>query len=825
MSRWHFLDCTPEGDRPIFAANTAISKEQALSAAKTGTAPCRGGGVRLGIFCGLLACLAAIQSPASEVVLKDGRVLKGRLTESFGLAESNNGAIVDDNRTKSILIIIDDLRRTYVPKRQLMEVHPDTAAPNEEKFMVHQPAPKGNTHVASIGQAAKVTPFDEFGRRNLTMNTPRGPLTITQAITEITPQWIKVEGLNFLWDMRIATGTMPRDTLHKILLHQIDPQNIEQRKSIARLYLQSERYQDARQELQAIENDFAAKTDIRQQLEPTIRELRQLEAQQMLKELKLRRASGQHARVQALLKKFPAEDVAGETLQAAREIIEDYDAQEARRVKLLKDYQSLGGKVKDPAMRDAADKVRAALAEEMNIDTLARLAAFQQNAGDDQMTPEDRLALSISGWVLGADNATPQLPSALSAYKLSELVRRYLSEPVKLHRMRVFLTLSAEKDATPAVLTEILDHMKPPMELPELVDEKIPDYYRVEVTTMPKEPPLPYYVQLPPEYNPYRRYPTILTLHGLGSTPEMQIDWWAGPASERGRLGQATRFGYIVVAPLWTVEHQKEYGYSAREHAAVLGAFRDACRRFAIDTDHVYLSGHSAGGDAAWDLGLAHPDLWAGVIPIAGESQRFCSLYWENAKNLPFYIIEGELDGGRLARCGRDLDRYYRHGFNTTVVEYLGRGHENFSDEQLRLFDWMARFRRNFFPREFSCSTMRPWDNYFWWAEADGLLPASMVNPADWPPPRNTRAATIEGYNRANNSLVLKSASSRVTLWLSPQMIDFTARVSISVNGHQVTSQGPFVRPSVETLLEDARTRADRQHPFWAKVDVFSGRQ
>ena len=784
--------------------------------------PC--GPTWLGVVCALLGGLAAAGSPASEVVLKDGRVLKGRVTETFGLAESNNTAVVDGDRIKSILIIIDDLRRTYVPKRQLMELHPDTAAPNEERFKVHQPLPKGNTRVASIGQASKVTPFDEFGRRNLTMSTPRGPLTITQAITEITPQWIKVEGLNFLWDMRIATSTMPRDTLHKILMHQIDPENIEQRKSIARLYLQSERYQDARLELQAIQNAFAAKTDIRQQLEPTIRELRQLEAQQMLKELKLRRAAGQHARVQSVLKKFPAEDVAGETLQAVREIIDEYDALDARRVKLLKDYQALGGKVKDPAARDGVERVRAVLAEDMNIDLLARLAAFQQNAGDDQMPPEDRLALSISGWLLGADNATPQLPAALSAYKLSQLVKRYLSEPVKLHRMRVFQSLSAEEGATPASLTEILDHMKPPMELPEPADEKIPDYYRLEVVAMPKEPAVPYYVQLPPEYNPYRRYPTILSLHGLNSTPEMQIDWWAGPASERGRMGQAARFGYIVVAPQWTVEHQKAYEYSAREHAAVLSAFRDACRRFAIDTDRVYLSGHSAGGDAAWDLGLAHPDLWAGVIPIAGESQRFCALYWENAKNLPFYVIEGELDGGRLARCGKDLDRYYRHGYNVTVVEYLGRGHENFSDEQLRLFDWMARFHRNFFPREFTCSTMRPWDNFFWWAEADGLLASSMVNPADWPPPRNTRAMTIEGFTRANNSLVLKSGSSRVTLWLSPQMIDFKGRVSILVNGHQVTGQGPFIRPSIETLLEDARTRADRQHPFWAKVEVMSGR-
>ena len=148
---------------------------------------------------------------------------------------------------------------------------------------------------------------------------------------------------------------------------------------------------------------------------------------------------------------------------------------------------------------------------------------------------------------------------------------------------------------------------------------------------------------------------------------------------------------------------KNKYHYSAREHAIVLGCYRDACRRFAVDTDRVFLSGHSMGGDAAWDIGLAHPDLWAGVIPISAESDRYCSLYWENARNLPFYVICGELDGAKMNKNARDLDRYLRRGFNATVVEYQGRGHEHFSDETLRLFDWMGRFHREFFPREFNC--------------------------------------------------------------------------------------------------------------------------
>src|SRR5262249_20275018 len=151
------------------------------------------------------------------------------------------------------------------------------------------------------------------------------------------------------------------------------------------------------------------------------------------------------------------------------------------------------------------------------------------------------------------------------------------------------------------------------------------------------------------------------------------------------RQGQATRRGYIVIAVDWIKNGQQEYGYSAREHAATLVSLRDACRRFSIDTDRVYLSGHSIGGDAAWDLGLAHPDLWAGVIPIVAVADKYCSRYWENANYVPFYFLGGEMDGDKTIRNARDLDRYLLKSYDVVVSEYIGRGHEDFYEDILNI--------------------------------------------------------------------------------------------------------------------------------------------
>ena len=56
-------------------------------------------------------------------------------------------------------------------------------------------------------------------------------------------------------------------------------------------------------------------------------------------------------------------------------------------------------------------------------------------------------------------------------------------------------------------------------------------------------------------------------------------------------------------------------------------------------------------------------------------------------------------------------------------------------------------------------------------------------------------------------------------IFLSPDVVDFDQRIEVSLNGKKLTPTGGMVLPSLRLLLEDVRTRADRQHPFWAVFD------
>ncbi|MCR4413086.1 MAG: peptidase, partial [Thermoguttaceae bacterium] len=162
--------------------------------------------------------------------------------------------------------------------------------------------------------------------------------------------------------------------------------------------------------------------------------------------------------------------------------------------------------------------------------------------------------------------------------------------------------------------------------------------------------------------------------------------------------------------------------------------------------------------------------------------------------------------------------------YNVTVVEYLGRGHEHFSDEILRLFDWMGRLRRNPFPRQFKCATMRPWNNRFYWVELKQFPARAMVEPSDWPPPRGTRPLEVEASVNKTNGINITTGAGQIAVWLSPELVDFDRRPTVTVNGSRLAGAARTVTPDLAVLLEDVRIRGDRQHPYWAKVESSTGR-
>src|SRR5262249_39070774 len=160
--------------------------------------------------------------------------------------------------------------------------------------------------------------------------------------------------------------------------------------------------------------------------------------------------------------------------------------------------------------------------------------------------------------------------------------------------------------------TRLAQRMAPPMH----EDEAITGETRLHrVQDDGNAAPTEYAVLLPPEYHPLRLYPAVVALHSEDQGPQDAIAWWAAEANRRG---------YIVIAPECNLPGQPhDYRYTTSEHAAAELALRDAKRRFSIDDDRVYLGGTLKGGEMAWDFGLAHPDLFAGVAVVSGLPGKY----------------------------------------------------------------------------------------------------------------------------------------------------------------------------------------------------------
>lgn len=758
----------------------------------------------------LLATIFSSSARGTTFVLQDGRILEGRSVQFKSVAQTAPPGPED---LTPILVIDDGLHRYFIPKTMVKDLRTDDGT-GVEQFLIKQPVPSRGQRVGAVGVTLGATEFDDFGRRTVTMNTARGATDIIQGITVVNPKWTKVEAVrDYLWDMRVATSSVPLETLRQILSKEIDQNKPTERLRLVRFLLQADREAEAKKELDAIFAEFPQVVD---ELRPAAQELTQQTARRVLREAKLRGDSGQHQLAHAMLEHFPAEDVAGELLQEVRENLEAYEQRIDRGKAILEQLKALQAELNDDALGKQLEPLRAEVERELNFNTLDRMAPFELLLKDAEVSPREKLALAYTGWLLGSDGAVRQMTQALSGYRVRKLLLEYLQEPTKINRVRMLTPLQSEEAASVETVARLVANMKPPLEAPPAV-EGVPGLFAVQVDGLPGEPPIDYYVQLPPEYDPYRRYPAVVALHAAGVPAVANLDWWCGEVGEKGaRNGQAGRNGYIVISPEWTIPHQGDYQYSAKEHAAVLHSLRDACRRFSIDTDRVFLSGHSIGADAAWDIGFAHPDLWAGVIPVAAVGERYVSHYVENARRLPMYFVCGELDGDKMIQNAKEWDKYLRYHYDVTVAEFRGRGHEHFYDEIITIFDWMGRRKRDFVPAEFKANSMREEDNFFWWVEVDNLPPSTIVPPAQWPPPRNFQAAGIEAKRTANNGLQVRTGAADATVWLTPGLIDFGRDATVTIN--RTKYRGDALLPSVEVLLEDVRSRGDRQHPFWARV-------
>jgi len=152
---------------------------------------------------------------------------------------------------------------------------------------------------------------------------------------------------------------------------------------------------------------------------------------------------------------------------------------------------------------------------------------------------------------------------------------------------------------------------------------------------------LEYLIYLPRDYDSKssKRWPLMLFLHGAGERgTNVQRAAIHGPLK---LVKQGKDFPFIIVAPLcpegqdWSNE-------------PLLTLLDYVTRKFAVDTNRVYLTGLSMGGYGTWRLGVAYPERFAAIVPICGGGSLIDVILGgrerRGLKTLPVWAFHGAKD-------------------------------------------------------------------------------------------------------------------------------------------------------------------------------------
>lgn len=176
------------------------------------------------------------------------------------------------------------------------------------------------------------------------------------------------------------------------------------------------------------------------------------------------------------------------------------------------------------------------------------------------------------------------------------------------------------------------------------------DEYQVKV---------PYALYVPSDYTPDKHYPLVVSLHGTGEREgpvEAILDKTAMATAwaEDSEKGQNQ---CLVLVPQCIVHYNEEDNWTSlvqfiNGHSnspfwplpqlkAAWNLLRKVTEKYSVDTRRLYLTGVSSGGFAVYVLAMAHPGVFAGLVPVSCAANP---KYVRLLKDIPMWIFHSDDD-------------------------------------------------------------------------------------------------------------------------------------------------------------------------------------
>lgn len=245
----------------------------------------------------------------------------------------------------------------------------------------------------------------------------------------------------------------------------------------------------------------------------------------------------------------------------------------------------------------------------------------------------------------------------------------------------------------------------------------------------------PYALYLPKSFEPSKKYPLVISLHGANSNHRLNMRRVFGMGNRPGETdAEATRLfpplrdvDFIVASPF----ARGTMGYQGIPEKDVYDVLADVKRRFAIDEDRIYLTGLSMGGGGTLWLALTRPDIWAAIAPVCAAAPAGAEDLAPNALNLPVHLFHGDADPAVPVQRSRDWQkRFLDDGVKVEYVEYPGVRHNSWDNayKNAAIFEWFAKFRRDRYPERVRfVSRAYKYDSAYW-VRLDALTPGTLAS-------------------------------------------------------------------------------------------------
>lgn len=185
---------------------------------------------------------------------------------------------------------------------------------------------------------------------------------------------------------------------------------------------------------------------------------------------------------------------------------------------------------------------------------------------------------------------------------------------------------------------------------------------------------IPFHLFVPEKYEPAKKYPIVLCLHGIGERGDDDLAVRKNSiATVWARDTNQNKYPCLILVPQcplsgqWVYSREIEGEPIGKELRTVISILDSITRAYSVDTSRIYITGLSMGGFGTWDLIARYPWKFAAAVTVCGRGDESKAGL---LKKLPIWNFHGAKDNVVPVIWSRLLISALENAGRTTVFTH-----------------------------------------------------------------------------------------------------------------------------------------------------------